>query len=143
MDIQKIEQILNLIEKTNFVEVEIEEAGFRIKARRANGLAAPRSEIKPESGAKVAAKDIVSETDNCFITRSPLVGTFYRAPSPNATPFVEVGDVVKKGQVLCIIEAMKLMNEVEAEVDGKIVSIFVENAQPVEYGEPLFLIQKS
>ncbi len=72
---------------------------------------------------------------------SPMVGTFYRAPAPGAQPYVAEGDVVKKGQVLCIVEAMKLMNEIEAEFEGRIVSIMVENAQPVEYGEPLFLIE--
>ena len=73
---------------------------------------------------------------------SPFVGTFYRAPSPDSSPFVDVGTRVKKGQVLCIVEAMKLMNEIEAEVDGTIVQILVENGQPVEYGEPLFKIKQ-
>ncbi|MEW6382301.1 MAG: acetyl-CoA carboxylase biotin carboxyl carrier protein [bacterium] len=144
MDIQKIEKVLSLIEKTGFIEVEVEEAGLRIKARKGiSSPLVPKTEMKPEVQTKMACKSIVTENDNCFITRSPLVGTFYRAPSPNAPPFIEVGDVVKKGQVLCIVEAMKLMNEVEAEAEGKVVSIFVENAQPVEYGEPLFLIEKS
>lgn len=144
MDIQKIEKLLSLIERTGFIEVEIEEAGLRIKARK--GISSPlipKVEVKPEIETKSACKSIVTENDNCVITRSPLVGTFYRAPSPNSSPFIEVGDIVKKGQVLCIVEAMKLMNEVEAEAEGKVVSIFVENAQPVEYGEPLFLIEKS
>ncbi len=74
--------------------------------------------------------------------KSPMVGTFYRRPSPEAEPYVEVGDVISPGQVLCIIEAMKLMNEIESEVSGKILKILVENAQPVEYGQPLFLVQK-
>ncbi len=76
-----------------------------------------------------------------MVVTSPIVGTFYRSPSPETAVYVEVGDVVKKGQILCIIEAMKLMNEIEAEVSGKVVEILVDNAQPVEYGEPLFHIE--
>ncbi|MFQ5893792.1 MAG: acetyl-CoA carboxylase biotin carboxyl carrier protein, partial [Nitrospinota bacterium] len=79
--------------------------------------------------------------DKLMSIESPIVGTFYRAPAPDAKPYVEEGDVVKKGQVLCIIEAMKLMNEIEAEFEARIVSIMVENAQPVEFGEPLFLTE--
>jgi acetyl-CoA carboxylase biotin carboxyl carrier protein len=143
MDIQKIDQILNLIEKTSFIEVEVEQDGLRIRARKgASSSSSLKVEAKPEVEVKAACQSVPDEkNDKRVISRSPLVGTFYRAPSPNAPPFVEVGDLVKKGQVLCIVEAMKLMNEVESEVEGKIVSIYVENAHPVEYGEPLFLIE--
>ncbi|MEW5802258.1 MAG: acetyl-CoA carboxylase biotin carboxyl carrier protein [bacterium] len=141
MDIEKIDQILNLIEKTGFIEVEVEQAGLRIRARKGTSPSKPKVEVKQEIEEKPAAESPVVESDKGVISRSPLVGTFYRAPSPNAAPFVEIGDIVRKGQVLCIVEAMKLMNEVEAEVDGKIIAIYVENARPVEYGEPLFLIE--
>jgi len=144
MDIQKIEKILELIEKTGFIEVEVEQGDLRIRARKSAPSSArqidrkPVPEEQPES-----TKAVIKEGDNRYVVKSPLVGTFYRSPSPGAPSFIEVGDMVKRGQTLCIIEAMKLMNEVEAEVDGKIASIFIENAQPVEYGEPLFLIETS
>ena len=143
MDIQKIDQILNLIEKTSFIEVEVEQDGLRIRARKgASSSSSVKAEAKPAVEVQTVCKSAPDEkNEKRVVTRSPLVGTFYRAPSPNAPPFVEVGDLVKKGQVLCIVEAMKLMNEVESEVEGKIISIYVENAQPVEYGEPLFLIE--
>jgi acetyl-CoA carboxylase biotin carboxyl carrier protein len=89
----------------------------------------------------VKEEAIISEVEgNLFTVASPIVGTFFRAPAPDAVPFVEVGARVKKGQVLCVIEAMKLMNEIESEMDGVIARILVENGHPVEYGEPLFLV---
>jgi len=94
-----------------------------------NGPAAPDAPVGPEEGTELA------------IVKSPIVGTFYRAAEPGAKPFVEVGEAVKKGQVLCIIEAMKLMNEIDSEYDGEIVSIYVDNGQPVQYGERLFAIR--
>lgn len=143
MDIQKITKILDLIEKTGFSEVEVEQGDLRIKARKNFRGSVQKKEVEQKVDTKAAStKTILEENDNQTIVRSPLVGTFYRTPSPGASFFVEVGDNVKKGQTLCIIEAMKLMNEVEAETDGKIISIFIENAQPVEYAEPLFLIER-
>jgi len=143
MDIQKIDQILNLIEKTSFVEVEVEQDGLRVRARKgASSSSSLNVETNSAVDVQAMSKSVADEkNDKRIMSRSPLVGTFYRAPSPNASPFIEVGDLVKKGQVLCIVEAMKLMNEVESEVEGKVVSVYVENAQPVEYGEPLFLIE--
>jgi len=144
MDIQKIEKILDLIEKTSFSEVEIEQGDLRIRACKGVSSLARKTDGKPEVEEQPeSSKFTIKEGDNRHIVRSPLVGTFYRSPSPGAPPFIEAGDMVKRGQTLCIVEAMKLMNEVEAEVDGKIASIFIENAQPVEYGEPLFLIETS
>ncbi len=101
---------------------------------------APAATPAPETTEAPAAEPAVG--DNVVEVRSPMVGTFYRAPAPDADPYVEVGDVVKVGQTLCIIEAMKLMNEIQSEVNGKIVKILVENAQPVEYDQVLFLIEK-
>ena len=141
MDLQKISKILDLIEKTGFSEVEIEQGDLRIKARKRFPRSVREKETGPTIETQANTKTILEANENQTIVRSPLVGTFYRSPSPGAPVFIEVGDMVKKGQALCIIEAMKLMNEVEAEADGKIVSIYIENAQPVEYAEPLFLIE--
>lgn len=141
MDLQKIKQILELIDRTGFGEVEIEEGDLRVRVRKNIPSGVKNIEVKEGIETEVSTKSIIEESDNRVTIKSPLVGTFHRSPSPGAPVFVEVGDIVKKGQTLCIVEAMKLMNGVEAEVDGRIVSIFVENAQPVEYGEPLFLIE--
>ena len=150
-DIKKLKKILKLFEESNFSEIEWEETDFKIRVKK------PLSEI-PESHFSPAITHVHSEqpkglpgpgaqeeemqlTEGRSVIRSPLVGTFYRAPSPNAPAFVNVGDEIKPGQVLCIIEAMKLMNEVESDREGKVVEILVENAQPVEYGELLFIIE--
>jgi acetyl-CoA carboxylase biotin carboxyl carrier protein len=97
-------------------------------------------ESSPEVMAAAPAVDQLTVGDNQFLVTSPIVGTFYRAPSPESPPYVEVGSTVSKGAVLCIVEAMKIMNEIESETNGKISTILVENAQPVEYGQPLFII---
>jgi len=151
-DIKKLKRILKLFEESNFSEIEWEEAEFKIRVKK------PLPEI-PEPRISSAIHHVPGEqpkglpgpqstrelemqlTEGRSVIRSPLVGTFYRASSPNALPFVNVGEDIKPGQVLCIIEAMKLMNEVESDREGKLVEILVENAQPVEYGEPLFIIE--
>ena len=143
MDIENIEKILSLIEKKGFGEVEIEQGDLRIKVKKSSINSPHTLERPPVHEPQTNSKTILEENDNQIIIRSPLVGTFYRSPSPGASNFVALEDSVKKGQILCIVEAMKLMNEVESEIDGKVISIFVENAQPVEYGEPLFLIEKN
>lgn len=142
MDIQQIEKLLQLFEKTDFIEVEVEQGDFRLRvAKQTAPIEQQKVEGRTIAEVQPASKTILEENDNKVIVRSPLVGTFYRSPSPGAPHFIEIGDLVRKGQTLCIVEAMKLMNEVEAEADGKIISIFIENAQPVEFGEPLFLIE--
>jgi acetyl-CoA carboxylase biotin carboxyl carrier protein len=97
----------------------------------------------PRGSAPAASEPAAESAEGQFIMKSPIVGTFYAAPNPNAEPFAKVGDVVEVGQVLCIIEAMKLMNELESEVAGKVVRVYVENGQPVEYGQSLFAIEPS
>jgi len=153
-DINRIKEILELLEKTPFNEIEWEEADFKIKVKKKlPDEKYPQPEIalyrEHKEPAKIHAVDQdkdkyeteIELTEGRAIIRSPLVGTFYRSPSPNANPFVNEGDIIKPGQVLCVIEAMKLLNEVECDCTGKIVAILVNNAQPVEYGEPLFVIQ--
>ena len=131
------EQVVELAARHNLAELEVEQGGVRIRVVRERGPAAPA----PLRGELPAAVPAQSEVDAHLVTvEAPMVGTFYRAPAPEAAPFVAEGDVVTEGQVLCIIEAMKLMNEIEAKVSGRIARVLVENAQPVEYGQPLFLM---
>ncbi len=155
MDLKSIKAIYKFIKSTDIVEIEVEGEGGKVRLRRgAAGLANPESaEQHVESSASVTAHATggsapsnsapVETPDNIKIVASPMVGTFYRASSPETSAFVEIGSVVRSGHPLCIIEAMKLMNEVECEYNGKVVSILVENGQPVEYGEPLFHIEVS
>jgi acetyl-CoA carboxylase biotin carboxyl carrier protein len=145
MEHEDLRDLIGLLKDTDITEIQVEKEGVKIKIKREKYFAhleaphpvsAERKVVKEETLAQLA-----SELDKNLLTvASPIVGTFYRAPSPDARPFVEVGMKVKKGQVLCIVEAMKLMNEIESDSDGAITRILVENAHPVEYGEPLFLI---
>ncbi len=137
MDLKEIRAMLKLIQGTDVEEIEVEQDGRRIRIRR-RGFPVPAA---AGSLPQVAAAPQVRETTNLITVESPMVGTFYRAPAPGADPYVREGDKIDKGTVLCIIEAMKLMNEIEAEVSGTVHSILVENAQPVEYGQALFLLQ--
>jgi len=146
-------EILELIDKVaerGIAGVEIEQAGTKV---RIEGKAAPRAEAPmqpaaapgpaiPHAAAPAAAPPPKEEVDaSLHMITSPIVGTFYRSPNPEAESFVSIGDHVSKGKVLCIIEAMKLMNEIESDVDGTIVQIYPQNAQPVEYGEQLFAVK--
>ena len=143
---QGIQQLIDILKRNDLAELEWEGNGYRIRLKRDAGPATPMPatrdsqlplrEVTAEKPTGVAP---VERSGTVTVT-SPIVGTFYRSPSPDADPYVEEGDLVKKGQVLCIVEAMKLMNEIESEVDGRIVSILAESTKPVEYGQPLFLI---
>jgi len=147
----EIKQLMEYIEASSFVEFELEREGFKIKlvkrgaatngAIGAAALPAP-SIVAPAVEAPVAKPSAV-ESPEIHLVKSPIVGTFYRAGSPASRPFAEIGDRVKKGQVVCIVEAMKLMNEIESDCDGEILEVLVANGQPVEYGEPLFKIRKA
>ena len=149
IDYEEISRLIALLEEKNLSQFELELENFKIKISRAVPAAAPVFVSGPapvpqveESGNPIPVPLPTRELDQSWaVVKSPMVGTFYRAPDPTADSFVEVGDQVKKGQTLCIIEAMKLMNEIESEVDGVIVEIFGENAKPVEYGQKLFAIQ--
>ena len=128
----------------NLAELEVEGAGTRIRIVRehAPGASGPRVEAAPATATPLQqpAPESVESTAHLLTVEAPMVGTFYRAPKPDAPPFVAEGDVVKEGQVICIVEAMKLMNEIESKVSGRVVKIAVDNGQAVEYGQPLFLI---
>lgn len=125
-----LEELIRIAERFDLLEVELQDGEFKLRVKRRVG----RKEVEKKSEER--PKDMRAIT-------SPFVGTFYRAPSPGAPPFVNVGDKVQKGQVLCIIESMKIMNEIESDVDGRVVSILVEDGEPVEYGQELFLIRLS
>jgi acetyl-CoA carboxylase biotin carboxyl carrier protein len=130
-----VEEVVDLAARHNLAELEVESGGTRIRVVREHGPVRLARQVEGRS----AGEDTVTATDLVTI-EAPMVGTFYRASAPDAPPFVSEGDVVKEGQVLCIIEAMKLMNEIEARAAGRIERILVENGQPVEYGQPLFLV---
>lgn len=143
MELDEIKALIDLLKDTDVTELEIEQEGRKIKISRSKLIAQvemPRIEQAPETSRQKLIEEEAAAQRLITIT-APLLGTFYRASSPDAPPFVEVGSKVKKGQVLCIVEAMKLMNEIESETDGVVMRILVENGQPVEYGEPLFLIE--
>ncbi|HZX36077.1 MAG TPA: acetyl-CoA carboxylase biotin carboxyl carrier protein [Thermodesulfobacteriota bacterium] len=139
MDIKDLKSIYKFLKTTDIVELELEDSRGKVKIKRAGADALiarpPVLAATPEAPAKE------EKNTNIKTITSPMVGTFYRSPSPEAQPFVEIGSMVKFGQAVCIIEAMKIMNEVESEVAGKIISILVEDGQPVEYGEPLFHVE--
>ena len=145
-----IKELMEYIEHSSFVEFELEREGFKIKlvkraAPASNGPAAPAAVVPAAVPvhAEAPARPAPVESPDIHLLKSPIVGTFYRASAPGSKPFVEPGDRVKKGQTLCIIEAMKLMNEIEADCAGKIVEILAENGKPVEFGQRLFKIRKS
>lgn len=156
MNLKELKELIEMLKDTDISELEIERSGVKVRLRKGGDVtfhpAMPRMEYPPaaivapaipemERQPGTAERPAEPAAANQVKVTSPIVGTFYRASSPDKPPYVEVGDVVKKGQILCIIEAMKLMNEIESEASGKIVKIFVENGQPVEYGQPLFLIE--
>lgn len=162
-ELQEIQQLIDLLIDREISEFEMEKDGMRIRILRqspvgmgpvqtapsmsggsspvpAEPVAAPAQQQSQDVAAQPATE---APADNLHVLKSPIVGTFFAAPAPDAPPFVNVGDVVHVGQVLCIVEAMKLMNEIESEFSGEIVRIHVENGQPVEYGQPLFTIKPS
>ncbi|HXH07530.1 MAG TPA: acetyl-CoA carboxylase biotin carboxyl carrier protein [Vicinamibacterales bacterium] len=157
LNFDDVRRILELVREHELTEFELEQEGFRIRVRKdARGQAVadpvvPASVPPPAAAAPVVAAappeapapEAAEEEVELAVVKSPIVGTFYRSSEPGAPPFVEVGSRVRKGQVLCIIEAMKLMNEIESEYDGEVVRIYVENGQPVQYGERLFAIRTS
>jgi acetyl-CoA carboxylase biotin carboxyl carrier protein len=159
MDLNQIKQILDLVREHEISEFEIEHDGLRLKVRKdTNGahvvtlpasatpavaVPAPASvTLQPPGEAAQAAADALADAEiELAVVKSPIVGTFYRSSEPGSASFVDIGSTVKKGDVLCIIEAMKLMNEIDSEYDGEVTSIYVENGQAVQYGERLFAVK--
>ena len=166
--LKEIEQLIDVLIDRQVTEFEMEQNGAKIRVKRGNypvsnpvapeaclsvpaaptlspvpaSVSPPAPELPPVAE-PLTAETPAESTEDLYVMKSPIVGTFYAAPAPNAPPFANVGDVVQLGQVLCIIEAMKLMNELESEVAGEIVRIYVETGQPVEYGQSLFAIKPS
>lgn len=160
MDLNYLKKLLKIVNDSGIDEVEIEEEGAKIRVKKSPAVpentlpsflpfsmpaspALPQPAAQPQVVEKKPEKVVEEKAVSYYEVKSPIVGTFYRAPSPDAEPYVKVGDVVNAGQGLCIIEAMKLMNEIESDVSGKVVKILVDNAKPVEYGQTMFLIDKS
>jgi len=158
MDIRKIKKLIELLEESGIAEIEIKEGEEALRISRmptgssaasqlapmpmamplqAAPLAAPISAAAPQAAAAPAAK----AKSNEHVITAPMVGTFYGAPSPGAKPFIEIGDEIKVGQVLCIIEAMKMMNQIESDKAGRVTSIMARNGDPVEFGQPLFVVE--
>ena len=146
MDIRKVKKLIELLEESDIAEIEIHENEESVRISRASTLAptmiaAPAAVAAPAATPAAAAPGPAAREElEGHIIRSPMVGTFYRAPSPGAKTFVEEGQMVSSGDTLCIIEAMKILNQIESDKSGKVVEILVENGQPVEYNEPLFRI---
>ncbi|MCB0283748.1 MAG: acetyl-CoA carboxylase biotin carboxyl carrier protein [Calditrichae bacterium] len=158
MDLKEIRQLIKMVETAEITEFEIEEKGNKIRISKSfPANSQPEMHIMPammpqmqQSAPAMPAQAAASPAteakkvkENIIEVRSPMVGTFYRAPSPDSDPYTEIGKSVKPGDTLCIVEAMKLMNEIEAEVSGKITEILAENGQPVEYNQVLFLVEKA
>jgi len=146
MDIKQIQDLIKFVHKSGVNEVSIEENDFKItiKTNQAPTVVTasiPAAAPLAAAPAPVAAAPAVSESDNYLTIKSPMIGTFYRSASPDKPSFVNVGDEIKAGQVLCVVEAMKLFNEIEAEISGRIVKVLVDNASPIEYDQPLFLVE--
>ena len=152
MDLRKLKKLIDLVEESGIAELEVTEGEEKVRIVKGGRQAREPTYMVsgPAPGAAAAHEPVPAPATPAtqepppqpegHIVKSPMVGTFYRSPTPGANAFVEVGDTVKKGQTICIIEAMKLMNEIEADKDGVIKAALAENGQPVEYGEPLFLI---
>jgi oxaloacetate decarboxylase alpha subunit len=148
VNLKEIKEMVNLMNENGLVELEIEKNGMRIRLKKTGSgteaysgpVLIEREKVAPQttSGRSETTEKISANTVEI---KAPMVGTFYRAPSPEAPPYVEVGQQVDTGQVICIIEAMKLMNEIKSEIKGKILEILVDNAEPVEFGQPIFLVE--
>ncbi len=153
MDLRKLKTLIDLVSESNISELEITEADGKVRIVKTDGtvaaplvMAAPLAAAAapaPVAAAPVAAAPAIAPApeETGRIVKSPMVGTFYRAAGPNAKPFAEVGQAIKEGEPICIIEAMKIMNEIDTEIGGTVTKVLCENGQPVEFGQPLFVIE--
>jgi acetyl-CoA carboxylase biotin carboxyl carrier protein len=153
LSMKEIRELVELVTERGLAGLEIERAGFRLRidgprpagAEAPSGHAHAFSHAAPPAAPRIAeapgAPEVAAEDENVHVITSPIVGTFYRSPSPEADAFAEVGQRIGKGKILCIIESMKLMNEIESDVEGEVVAVYPRNGQPVEYGEKLFAIR--
>jgi len=150
MDIRKVKKLIEMLENSNLEEIEIQEGEESVRLVKSNGnlnnipstqsIAIPKTSDPVTSAEESQSEDQNQETEEGNFITSPMVGTFYASASPGTKPFINVGDLVAEGDVVCIVEAMKMMNEIKSEFSGKVVSIKVENSEPVEYGQALFEI---
>ena len=150
MDIRKVKKLIEMLENSNLEEIEIQEGEESVRLVKSNGnisnISSAQSIAVPETSTAVAPEEesqsevMSQETEEGNFITSPMVGTFYASASPGSKPFINVGDLVAEGDVVCIVEAMKMMNEIKSEFSGKVVSIKVENSEPVEYGQAIFEI---
>lgn len=147
MDLRKLKKLIDLVEESGISELELTEDGEKVRISRNFTAAAPAPQYAPvqyaaapQAAVAAPATEAAPAAEEGHAVKSPMVGTFYRSPSPDAKPFVEVGDTVAVGDTLCIIEAMKLLNEIESDKAGVVKKILVDNGQAIEYGEPLFII---
>jgi acetyl-CoA carboxylase biotin carboxyl carrier protein len=162
MDYKQIQELIKLVNKSNIGELSIEEKDFKILIKQKEDkepqttyiqsplqqqpvLIQPQTITQPQTVTQTSSSEpmAIPKTDNLITIKSPMIGTFYKRPSPDKPNFIEVGDEIAPGKVVCIIEAMKLFNEIESEISGKIAKILVEDASPVEYDQPLFLVEPS
>ena len=147
MDLRKIKKLMELLEESGLSEIEVKEGEESIKLSRISGIQPQENVVNvatPQASSKLDkddAKDVEKDIPDGDVITSPMVGTFYRSASPDSKPFVEKGQKINKGETLCILEAMKMMNQVSAETGGTIIDILVDDAEPVEFGQPLFIIK--
>ena len=150
MNIKEIKEMINLMNENGLIELEIEKDGMRVRLKKTGpgmeasaggAIVMEKTVTSPVQSKEEATEQSEKVSTNTVEIKAPMVGTFYRAPSPESPPYVEIGQAIEPGQVICIIEAMKLMNEIKSEIKGKILEILVDNTEPVEFGQPMFLIE--
>ena len=148
MNLKEIKELIALMNDNDLTEIEIEREGTKIKVKKSGAEFSPvvsrqpiEYRVEAPVSAKQATEGAAAANPNRKEIKSPMVGTFYRSPSPESPPFIDAGQIVEVGQVVCIVEAMKLMNEIKSEVRGKVVEVLVDNAQPVEFGQVLFAVE--